>query len=140
MTMNSYYFTFGDGQPHHPGYVQVIAPDRITARHLMVEEYGRKWAGQYEALEDVHTNDRIKINEIVYSVTAGDTQRWPCDICKTWRLDSKVDVMQEMLTIGHHDMTFNVKYCADNLDCREGVKGYMNRLTEKVLGAVREVS
>lgn len=57
--MHDYIFTFGSD--HHPipnSYVRVIGASEDTARALMVDLYGRKWAFQYP-WNDEHTQQMI---------------------------------------------------------------------------------
>ena len=46
----SYFFTFGYGQPHEGKYVKVYG-DYATARKKMVDKYGLNWAFQYSDKE-----------------------------------------------------------------------------------------
>jgi ribosomal protein L15 len=59
-----FFFTFGVGQEHYPGYVKVIAKTEITARNLMVKLYGFKWAYCYSSLEKVHELERRLVETI----------------------------------------------------------------------------
>lgn len=66
----TFYFTFGDGQPYHPGYVEVNAVDSLTASHWMTEKYGRQWCAMYSHLEDIHRLDRIRRDVINHPPSA----------------------------------------------------------------------
>lgn len=49
--MNTFYGTFGDGQPYRKHYVLIIAPDRETARQMMFEAHGNKFCCVYDERE-----------------------------------------------------------------------------------------
>lgn len=46
--LNTYYFTFGNGQMNEGHYQPIMAKDRSTALKKMNEIYGRKWAFDYD--------------------------------------------------------------------------------------------
>jgi hypothetical protein len=55
--MKTYYFTLSQSQGG-PGCVEVHAADWHSAREVMVQEHGPRFAFQYESLEEVHPLDR----------------------------------------------------------------------------------
>ena len=50
--MNKYYFTFGSGQPHENCYHVIKFDSPKSARCLMFERFGRKWAMMYTSAEE----------------------------------------------------------------------------------------
>jgi hypothetical protein len=46
-----FFFTFGGGMPYRHNYVEVWAPDEITARNMMIEAHAQRWAFQYTEKE-----------------------------------------------------------------------------------------
>ena len=61
-----FYCTFGSGQKGAPGYVQVYAPDELSAQRCMHKRYGDKWSMCYTSIEDVHSLDRTLRDILVY--------------------------------------------------------------------------
>jgi len=59
--MKAYYFTFGHGHVGFPGYHKVVAEDAGEAREEMFRRFGKKWAFQYDKLEDIHILDRNEV-------------------------------------------------------------------------------
>jgi hypothetical protein len=45
--MRRFYFTFGTGRPYRDHYVVIEADDRSTARDVMFDAHGEKWAFDY---------------------------------------------------------------------------------------------
>lgn len=65
MEKKKYYFTFGHGKKHFPGYTVIESDSDLHARKEMVRRFGLKWSHQYSNLEDVHILDRRR--ELVWS-------------------------------------------------------------------------
>lgn len=55
--MNKFYFTLAENQGG-PGCIEVEAEDYDTAREIMFDSYGPRWAFQYSNITDVHPADR----------------------------------------------------------------------------------
>jgi hypothetical protein len=55
--MEKWYFTLSDNQGG-PGCVEVAANNFSEARNKMVENYGIKWAFQYDSIDKVHPLDQ----------------------------------------------------------------------------------
>lgn len=45
--MKTFYLTFGQKYPWRNGYCEVVAPDIETARQLVCDIFGEKWASLY---------------------------------------------------------------------------------------------
>lgn len=58
-TIKQWFFTFGLGQQNFPGYVEIHAYNFHHARWKMVQEYGTKWAFQYNSLDKLPELDTI---------------------------------------------------------------------------------
>lgn len=61
--MIKFYFTLAENQGG-PGCIEVTAADYDTAREIMWEAYGPRWAFQYSSIEDVHPADRTILESI----------------------------------------------------------------------------
>ncbi len=61
--MKKYYFTFGFGQKHEGGYHVIEAENSLTARAIMHERFGIKWASQYDSAEKAGV-ERWKLHEV----------------------------------------------------------------------------
>ena len=56
--MTDFYFSFGFGQPHFPGYARITADNMATARAIMHINHQRKWCTGHDRFEDLHPDDR----------------------------------------------------------------------------------
>lgn len=45
---------------------------------------------------------------------------WQCEVCKSWRRDEEIDVLQVVIPAGPTKITRNVKYCFGRSDCLAG--------------------
>lgn len=61
--MKEFFFTLAANQGG-PGCVQIQANDSEEARQIMFKAWGNNWAFQYDALQDIHPNDRRIIVKI----------------------------------------------------------------------------
>lgn len=59
-----FYFTLSENQGG-PGCVEIHAEDWHSARVVMNEEWGPRWAFQYSSLEEVHPMDRKIIDSFI---------------------------------------------------------------------------
>ena len=46
--MIRHFFTFGVTQPYRKHYVEIIAPDPVTARNMMFRAHGKAWLMEYD--------------------------------------------------------------------------------------------
>ncbi len=58
-----FWFTFGCGQPHENCYHVIVAENSEEARKNMFQQFGTRWAMQYDSAEDAGV-DRFGLHEI----------------------------------------------------------------------------
>ena len=62
--MNTYYFTFGCGSRFHDKYIRITASDWEKAREIMFEQFGNKWAFQYDEEKFAGKPEEYSLSEL----------------------------------------------------------------------------
>jgi len=61
--MKKFYFTFGSGQMHENGFVEIEAPTMAEAREKMNNAFGNKWSFAYSENEWIMERDGKKTSQ-----------------------------------------------------------------------------